>query len=449
MSKILLTLCLIAWVLCSCGSESLAPDLPTYKARVIITSDRYVGDAASYFSPTRQYYADQKESVKFYAGITINDKTYSGDTIYNFIESILWNIDGANYTLPTFRYSFLKAGHKTGFLVLKDYLGDTARIDLDFYVNTPNKVSLLYPYDGFNQAETSEDQKLPLRWALSGLDEWESANCKIFISNSEYDVWDNPVGNVDCSDEVTLTGSLIEGKYDTAIDSSFNLFWAVEATIHSEGNFDQRDSSNVARFSTKIINDAYSQIKVPLYFENYHEGTPLKTEITIVSGTGDTLEVLYNEKGKTTINTQIKPQSGVKVYVRELESKEFSAESVTVDIPQNTVVLLDTIVLKDKIPPQAAPFMSPILAHDMVQFTVYDDGSGINNSKVRVIFMNDTISSVFRAPNLKFDNLCWGKCKLQIIAEDYAKNPLPDVYWMMERVDDSLYINGPYITGVN
>ena len=119
-----------------------------------------------------------------------------------------------------------------------------------------------------------------------------------------------------------------------------------------------------------------------------------------------------------------------------------------VDIPANSVQTLDTIFLTDKVAPQISPFLDTISPADSIQYLVYDDGSGINASRLNVLVDGDTIPSDFRSPTLLFRFKCKFSCKVEILGEDNARNPLPQMHWFIENKSSYYTITGPYSGGI-
>lgn len=448
MNKLLFILIALAYFLCSCGDSHYAKDeSPKFEVSIYIVPDRYTGDIDEHFSSTTQVYAEQNQTLRFYAGLNIDGQSILGDSVFNYIDNILWEVDGNNYNVSNFRYTFKDTGLRKATLTMVDLFGDTIQTIFDIYVNTPHSIAVDFPYDGYNQASPYATQEIPLRWKITGIDEWETATCTVFASDSPDSVWAQKLGTVNCDDQVTLRGSLINHQINLAKDSSFTIYWAVKATITSDIGWVYNDSTDIAHFSTKILDSTYSVVKVPIVYEKYRDIGLIKTKVTFVSAKGDTLETLYNEKTNSTISTKIKPQSGVRVFFEELYRTEYKANSIVIDVPPSTVMQTDPVVFEDHVRPQLSPFDETFLEDDDIWFLVYDDGAGINPAKTQVLLNNDTLTSSYSTPTLSFFVKCLDSCRLRILGEDFAKNPLPDVYWTVKSVKDSIHITGPFAIG--
>lgn len=455
MNKLLLILIIVASFLCSCGSDYYAKEASSFDVCLFVTPDRYSGEVAPYFSPKKEIYAEQNQSLKVYAGLKFDDKTIVGDSIYNYVESIRWNINGKTYNIPNFRLTFNETGHTQGYLAIVDSWGDTSRQDFDIYVNTPNKISLVAPYNGYNQVEPlDKDMELPMRWELSGLDEWEHATCEVYLSQYSEDIWSsfNIIGTTDCHNNAILTGQLFSDTLSSLYNSSQTFYWTVKAFITSDLSFSEDITSELFHFSTKPLNPNFSSVVIPFTLSNYHGTSKVQTSFDFVNGAGDTIAHSTSDKSSGTITIPLLPQSAVTVYVRENNRKEYSADSIKLDIPQRTVISLNTVTLKDKVKPQIAPVSSvfPVNSDNEanIVFNIYDDGSGFNSSKLQIQKSNNTITfATYEEPFCRFKIEVQDRIRFQIQGEDFAKNSLPDVYWEAARIKDSLYIYGPYLSG--
>ena len=323
------------------------------------------------------------------------------------------------------------------------------RSTFKIYVNTPNAISLEFPYNGYNQADPSEDQALPLRWNVSGIDPWETARCEVYLSYDPDSVWVSPLGAIDCNSEGSLMGSLVE-DFDTVAqeeidlyDSSFTLYWGTKMLVTSESGRQYRDSTEIFHFSTKILNET-STIKIPLIYDRYRDNSILQTVAYLIANNGDTLETLSGDRISNTMVAKVEPQLGLKILVKESYRKEYASESLIVDVPAYTVLTTDTIVLKDNVSPQIAAYHDTIGVAEDVEFLLFDDGSGINESRLSVIVDFDTIQPNYSNPVLSFHTRCFGRCKIEFLGEDNARNKFPDVHWYIENTSSYRVITGPF-----
>lgn len=437
-------------VLIACGDEHLIDqNTPVLKQYVFVGPDGFNGDIAAYYNPIEEFYVEQGQTIKFYAGYSAGAQIYTDETLQQYYNGLLWKIDGSTYNLNYFRHTFMTPGEFDGSLETTDFFGDTLLSHFKIYVNTPNSIALEAPANGYNQASPEFNQELTLKWKVEGIDPWEKTRCYIYMSYNPDSVWNAILGSTDCNAPVTLKGSLIQ-IYDSIAqkelspyDSSFTLFWGAKLIVKSESGREYRDSTEIFHFSTKILNET-STLKIPLVYDHYKDHSILQTTAYLISKEGDTLETLTNDQAVVTLSTKVKQQDSLKVLLKETYRKEYASESLVVDIPANTVVTTDTIVFKDNIPPQIAPVSNEVLHTDSIAFYIYDDGSGINASKLRVIMDFDTLKFNYSVPTLKFYKNCFGTCKVTIEGEDYTRNSLPNVYWTIDNAPGYKIISGPY-----
>lgn len=452
MNKIFAVLTFIVCFFVACGDDHIIDQAKVHliQQHVYVVPERFDGDIGKHFNPTKRVYAELGQTMKFVVGLDINDLTVTDESVVDYVSSILWNIDGEFYNISNFRYTFSQAGHKTGYLEIVDQLGDTARTNFDIYVNTPNQVSIDFPYDGYNLAEPTSTQRLPLQWTISGADEWETNNCTIFLSNSPDDVWEKELKTVDCSHQVYLNGSLIGDSTELAKkgidlrDTSFTIYWAVRMVTQSRSGREYRDSTEIVQFSTRTLDENYSTIKIPLNYANYHNADSVKTKISFIAANGDTIKTLWNKKPTNIISTKIEPQAGLRIYLQETIKTEYAPETLNVDIPPRTIFTTDTVHFVDRLAPQIAVTKPSFRINEKLTFQIYDDGSGINLNRIRVLANSDTVKHVTSIPLLQFSTPCAEECFVSILGEDFAHNPFPNVYWRITTKGDSSFVKGPY-----
>lgn len=445
MNKIFFTATLLAslflgFVLSSCGDDYLASNTTTMRAFVMAVPDRYAGNLGNI--PVQEYiYVEQNQSVKMYAGVILDNNQYFGDDIIPFYKSITWEIDGETFNLPYFRYTLKTTGHKYGSLTLVDYLDDTTHTKFEFFVNTPNKISIDFPFDGYNQVDPENSQTLPLKWTTSGIDEWETATCKVYFSTDWDKVWKSPIAEVDCFDDVAMSGRLVDPAI--AIETSVTYYWGVKLEVSSNFQETNSDSTDIVAFSTKI-NSPLSKINLPYTFNNYRSKEYIYAEATLVAANGDTLEVDTLLGSSNNYIKRIAPQSNLKIILRSLNRKEYKADSVIFDVPENTALNLDRMIFNDITPPQAAPANERYNYGEGIGFYIYDDGSGMNANTITTVIDKDTIAYDNMTPGIFFHTSCKSECTLHIYGQDYAGNKLPNVDWKLTRENNYLFVTGPF-----
>lgn len=450
MNKVIALLILMsAGILTSCGDDHMVRDSgSSLHQYVYAVPDRQTGNIAGNYAPLGDLYVEQEQTVKFYAGYSIGDQIYTDESLQQYYEGLTWKIGDEYYNLNSFRYTFQETGPIDGLLETVDQYGDTLRNQFHIYVNTPNSVELNFPYDGYNQADPSSEQPQSLQWTVHGIDPWEEAYCQVFISYHPESVWETPIGGVDCNSSILLSGGLasIEALHDNEYvtrDSSFTLYWGVKVISKNAHGKQYRDSSEIFHFSTRIQNDS-SIVKIPIVHNRYQSSALLQTQIHLISAQGDTLKTIVNTDIETTISTKVAAQSGLKIYVQEMYRKEFAPESLMIDVPAQTVIETDTVLLDDKVSPQVAPFLTVFSPAEDLQFLIYDDGAGINPSRIKVIFDNDTLPSTYSEPTLYFRKTCETTCTIKITGEDFAHNSLPQVHWILKNKISAYVISGPF-----
>lgn len=445
---ILFILCAIALTFIACGEDHLANKSSNELRQYVYALPDGSSEDITSLGPIGDLYVEQGQTIKFYAAYGFDQVVFTDEALQEYYSDLSWNIDGESYNLANFRYTPNRFGKIDGYLEAIDLYGDTMHNDFSIHVNTPNSITLLFPYDGYNQADPSGNQQLPLRWTVQGTDPWETTTCQVFISDNADSVWDNILGTANCDSEASINGSLL-GELDPAVadslaqDSSFTLYWGVKLITKSESGHTYQNQSEIFHFSTKILNDS-STLKIPVIHSRYRDDALLNSDVYLISSNNDTLQKLSFSDKYYTASTKVKAQSRLKILVKENFRTEYAAESIVVDIPSHTVLTLDTIKLIDNEAPQLSPFLETISPADSVQFLVYDDGSGISHSKLTVVVDGDTISSNYRAPMLLFKTKCRLNCKVEILGEDNAHNSLPQVYWFIENKSSYYSITGPY-----
>jgi len=440
----------VSIALTACGDDHVInQDTPTLKQYVFAGPDGFNGDIANYYDPITEIYVEQGQTIKFFAGYSAGARIYTDETLQQNYNGLLWKIGESTYNLSSFRHTFSTPGVYEGSLETTDYFDDTLRTTFKVYVNTPNSIALEQPYNGYNQASPDDNQELLLQWSVSGIDPWETPRCLIYMAYDPESVWESPLGYTDCNSPVTLKGSLIQSfdaitrEYISAYDSSFTLYWGAKMFTKSQSGREYRDSTEIFHFSTQIL-DETSTLKIPLVYNRYRDNSILQTDIYLISKDGDTLQTLTNSLSSNTITAKVEPQVGLKVLLKETYRKEYASESLVVDIPAHTVLTTDTIVLKDQTPPQIAFISDQVLNSDSIAFYIYDDGSGLNVSKLTVTLDFDTLNFNYNNPTLTFYKNCFGTCRLSITGEDYSQNSLPEVYWTIQNVPGYRLISGPY-----
>ena len=438
-------------LLASCGDgyfhESKAANIKQF---VYVIPDGFSGDVTSFLRPVIETQVELGQSIRFSAQYTINGDFISNDEAADIYRSLLWEIDGEYFNIDLIRYTFKKPGIIHGKLMTIDDFQDTLVTEFIVQVNTPESFTLDFPYDGYNQAEPSKYEDLPFRWTISGLDAWETAQCEVFLSPEELNVWKNKIGSTDCLSEANLWGPIVGDSallHDMGIDihnTSYTFYWGVKYTVFSNGSPRSENYSSINHFVTKFQNESISRLRVPLKYKNYGAPSSLNTTAYIVASNGDTLKTYTGTAAKQEILLNLKPQMGVKVYFSEESRKEYTADSITVDLPPGTEVTTDTVFFTDKTNPQITTFNMTFHSKRNAEFILYDDGSGVNPETIKVLVDNDEREFEVQDFYLRFNPLCVKSCLISIQAEDYAQNKIPNIHWKITRDNTGYYqLEGP------
>lgn len=445
------TIAIVLVFLVSCSDALYSEESGvSLKQCIYVVPEHHLDDITSTVYPVNNIIVEKGQSLKFVAGYSINNELSTSDTTAKYYTSVHWIIDGETFYTNTFRYTFQKTGRIQGELRTIDLFGDTLVSDITIFVNTPEKFTIDFPNNGYNLAEPSKKVGLPFKWTFTGIDEWESANCEIFLSEVKTNVWSSSLGTTDCRSEATLWGPLVG---DSSLLSSFGIdlrkeyytfYWGIKYTVYIDGNRKYADSTDIHHFTTKFLDDDRALLYIPFIYKSMRFWDSVQTRITIVSANGDTLASIENTSPETMLNVTLKPQSGVIVYFDEKQRPDYKADSIQIDLPPGAVVFADTTTFTDRVPPQIATVDHFIENGDFAKFILYDDGAGINAQKTRAYIDQDSVSLTFRMDTLMVLPTCSGECILSIQGEDYARNSLPELYWSLVKKSEGFEINGPY-----
>lgn len=426
---------LLVLLLGACSDEALIEDdSPAIVQQVFVMPAGTRPDRYSLYGATDSIFLEANLTYKFLAGYYI-DGVFTSE-VEEYYSSLLWNIDGEVYNISSFQLSFTTPGQKDGFLETVDLLGDTTRTNFSIFINTPNRISLEFPYNGYNQVDRDSTKSILLKWNTSGIDPWEKAQCTIFASDNLDSIWESKLGSVDCRNNVSLGGAIDETKDINTI------YWAVIMNVTGTYGKTDRDTTEIFHFSSKISQN--SILEIPVKYNSIPKTTLIQTEVVLLSASDDTLGIYYNDNIRGKVTAVVPPQSGVKVHVRDTLQREFKAQDFTIDIPESTYVVSDTVQFVDRTSPQIAPFNRVFANQDSIQFLIYDDGSGINPNKLKLIVDGDTLDFTYRPPTLLFKKDCKFACRVNILGEDFSKNSIPDIHWFIQNGIDSLRITGPF-----
>lgn len=441
----------ISLPLVSCSdSEIQSSDIPEMTQSIFVVPENFHGEiSSSQYKPSDKFYVKINEKIRICGIYSINGEYIETDEALSYYNSHKWIIDGKESESSALYYSFDKAGiHDVSFETV-DHLGDTLRTNAKIYVNTPSSVTLQTPANKYNQVDGDNENGLELSWGISGIDPWETAYCTVYASYAMVTLWESALGNIDCSESVSLVGDLNAetneiGDIINHTTETSTIYWGVRATIKDEkGNFEQV-YSEIFSFSTMLKKNEASIIEIPVVsqFSIYPERSRLTG--AILSASGDTLSTISEKRSNTVIKKTLQPQSNVKIVVCDSVHTEYGCDSLTIDLAPSTKTVTDTIFLRDNVKPNMVPVQKEFSSTESIKFYIFDNGSGVNVSKVQAIINSDTVKTKYENNIASITNICKKECNLVILAEDYARNKAPDIYWTIKTGESTTQITGPF-----
>ena len=441
---------LLPLVSCS-DAEIHASDIPEITQSIFVVPESYVGEPykSSQYQASDKFFVNINEKLRICGIYSVNGEYIPTDKATPYYNTHKWIIDKDEAGASSIYHSFDKAGiHEVSFETV-DHLGDTLRTNATIYVNTPTKVTLQSPANNYNQVDGDNENGLELSWGISGIDPWETSYCTIYASYNLYTIWESSLGNIDCSSTVNLIGQLdadINEKGDTIKHTSetSTIYWGVRATTKSEKGYTEQTYSDVFSFSTKLKNDGTAILEVPIacQFSPYSDKSKLVG--AIISAAGDTLSKFSESKASLVIKESLQPQSNLKIVVCDVNRTEYGCDSMRVDLAPSTKNVTDTLFLHDNVKPNMVPVSTDFQTDSPIKFFIFDNGSGVNVSKIQAVQNSDTLLTKYENNIISIENSCAKECNLTIYAEDYARNKAPDTYWKI-RVNGSVtQVSGPF-----
>ena len=437
-------------ILSSCSnSEISSSDIPEISQAIFVVPEGYSYEPYKQHAPSSIFYVDVNEKVRVWGIYAINDDFIPTDQSTDLYSSHRLVLDDKESGASYIYCSFDSPGVHDVYFETIDHVGDTLRSYANIYVGSPTSILLQSPANGYNQVDGKNPNGLELSWQIYGVDSWESSTCRLFASYNVLELWESPLGVVDCTNPVELIGELDPDynengkKIDHSTENS-TIYWGIQVIVKNESGNEERIRSDVFNFSTKLRNNGKAIIEVPIVsqFSQY----PEKSKLTgaFISASGDTLSKITATNTNSIIQRTLQPQSNLKIVVCDTIRTEFGCSFMTVDLAPSTKTITDTLFLQDVVKPNMLPVSTEILTNDNIRFYILDNGTGVNASKISAIMGRDTLQTNFEDNTLSIPNTCKSECNLYIIAEDYARNKTPDVYWKVSVQGKESYITGPF-----
>ena len=407
-------------------------------------------------------YINQGEAVTFTASYALNGNSISSDSAISLYNSHYWEIDGQTFNSNSFEYTFDSTGYRLGILSTVDFTGDTLKDTIHIFVGTPLSITLVTPPLNASVEPLSDDY-IELNWDISGIDPWEKSTCAVYAAVAEgvslspsthwLDILDSvsTLSEGDCKNGMRLKGPLISEEWlemnnlDLK-DTTLIVYWGVKATAYTDFGFKEQ-AKDASSFNTKFTNKNVSVLQVKPSYEYLTPGTKISTRIVLINARGDTLKTVYYEKTNESININVQPQSGLRIYAYETKQTDYIASPIVIDVPERSMLrLADSIVFTDKIPPKASPLKNAFALTDSIRFYFMDNGAGINPTQKKFVIADfDTVNVVYESSILSFANPCRKECQIKVPIPDNARNRNAEMFWTMTPDKDSLRITGPFV----
>ncbi len=448
------TAALLTQALCSCGDDSRfeAGSVPVIGQYIYMLPERSYGEPYNYGFPSKRYYLDTGEVIKFAAAYSLGDVFITSDEADLYILGKNWDVDGNNFNLTSFRYSFEKAGRHLVILQSTDLAGDTITDTAEVYVNTPISVTITSPENGNNLVDPHSKEGVDLKWVVQGTDEWETASCGIFASLNKDDVWESLQATGACNKNGHISGPLFPQALG---DSSVTVYWGIAAINSTNDGFSEEKKTPIYHFTTKFVGSDSARITIPIYYDNLWGYDRVNTQITVVNSSQDTIGTYNSTLAETSFDIRVLPQSGLHIYLEETMKTDFQSSpysneftrtaNIEMNVTAPSLYTTDTVVFYDKTPPVVTPLQNVFSPKDKLAFYILDNGSAVNPSHISVITDFDTLAYTFEPPIVTFENPCAVSCNVKIIARDYSRNETHNIYWHVDNSADSASISGPFL----
>jgi len=448
--KFVLPLLIIFSWFVSCSDSNISDsDIVHLTQKIYVVPEGFTGEPYNKTYSSEKFFIDIKERVRICVVYSINGNPLSTNESIKFYNTHKWYIEDNEINSHSVYYSFNKAGiYKIKFETI-DHLGDTLISHADIYVGTPASISLQSPVDKYNLIDGENKNGIELSWNIYGIDSWENPTCFLYAHYDPDMVWGSSLGEMDCNIPVQLYGRLdydIDSNnqvVDHKIDNA-TIYWGVQAYIKNEQGNIEKIRSKIFSFSTKIDNPDSAVVEIPVLckYSQYPNSSHLKG--MFISSTGDTLSIVHDSSGQTVIRQTLEAQSNIKFTICDTILKEYGCNSMTLNLAPRSKTITDTLFLLDKTKPSILPLKTKISTKSDLDFMMFDNGAGLNVSKIRALMDEDSLRPSIKGSTVSVPNTCKSACELTISGEDYASNKTPDIYWNIIVDKDTTLIKGPF-----
>lgn len=368
----------------------------------------------------------------------VEDEIVPGNQLSDLFFTRFWLYKGFMLNEETIRVLWNNPGKDTLCHFSIDLLGDTLRHCIPVFINAKAMVQNLSPKNGINHI--SRTDTLEFQWEISGLDSWEKAECAIYFSPSEKELWNSTPKKTPCFKPFKISAS----NFSSETSNAPLYFWGIQFKTYSTHTETAYSAASSFRLKSK---DSSSAFIIPIRYANarshYKEGI-LKVSLK------DSVLKEYTFSKDTTFVIQA-PSEGIpyKFSVKEMYRTDYIGDSTEAIAEKGIFTTTDTLILKDVIAPEAIPLKNAFAITDSIQFFAAENGSGLNGLRSAIILLNsvDTIPYTFSNSKFAFTFECENSCDILIHLEDNAKNQSPNKIWNIQFSTDSIFVTGPYFSG--
>ena len=449
---VVLMLCVLALTSCGDKARFSSSDADKFEQNIYIVPDGVSGAIHLFYTSQKDVYINVNEPVKIQVIYNLNGNVLDADLAATYYKSVLWILDGKKINIPTFRHTFQEPGQYDCILQTINLFGDTLIDTTRIFVDTPSNISLTSPRNGYNQAEPFLEEEIQLQWDITGIDPWETTQCDIYASSNLGKLWLSLQESVPCDKKVSFVGPLLPDENIlkefgiNPADTSITFYWGVIMTVLNLNGIQEFDTSDIFKFSTKLINTDSSILNIPIAYKHYRNQVSPDTRITIVNNKGDTLKRIERSDVVSTESIKLPAQTGLTVYMEEFYFTEYKADSFTIDIPEHSVITMDSVFFEDKTPPTVWPIRTEFIQDEPIVFSLLDKGSGIAQSKIEVYFDNAEVAE-YSVRNQLLDLTISQRKQMRVYirVSDHAGNRSAPVFWNISPKKELLVLDGPYM----